>query len=319
MRVDVWLSRAEEEQLYKQLAPRIDEANKALANNDKWTAFIIVHSRYNPTTPLWFRGPVEELERRLRDKFDETRGNPGEPVASCIARAREAALGIARHIASMALFTAESRVAAMNTEALQKTGTIFFRRTPPINPANALVYFKGNNAIQRMDAILCTELLAMLCAVMGYRPAQNQLEPTYHFKFEPYYEKFIERAPDRWSCAQLAAAARNFRGFAFDNLAGRLFKPIDENPTLPVARNSGKANDSRQAGSSHGRSRKAGSKSRKQLPVTNEPVADCESTPHFSIQSLQELAGERGGPEKYPAAMSLSWFAGRIKEFATVE
>lgn len=315
-RVDVWLSQPEEEELYRQISPLAEDVSHALARNDKWTAFTIVHRRYNPTIPVWFEGPVEHLESRLREKF--TKFQPG-PLSKRIERAQEAALGMARHIASMALFTAESSAPAMSVEALQKTGTMFFTRVAPAAPANALTYFKGNNVLQRMDAVLCIETLAMLCAVIGYEPSDAQVIPLYHYRFQPYYkDEFMERAPDRWSCAQLAAASQDFREYVFDSLPGRIFKPISENPIVPVTSKSSIAN-SGPSSSSRSRSRKINSTSRKQPPPSNEPDPAGDESPYFSIQSLQELAGEHGGLEKHPATMTLSWFAGRIKEFATVE
>ena len=315
-RVDVWLSQPEEKELYKQISPLAEEVDRVLACNDKWTAFNIVHRRYNPMIPLWFEGPVERLESRLQEKFGKLQ--PG-PLSKCVARAQEAALGMARHIASMVLFTAESSAPAMSVEALQKTGTMFFTRVAPATPANPVTYFKGYNVLQRMDAVLCTETLAMLCTVIGYEPSDVQVIPSYHHRFQPYCkDEFIERSPDRRSCAQLAAAARDFCEYAFDGLPGRVFKPISENPIAPVASKDSIAN-SKPSSSSRSRPQKINSKSRKQPPPSNEPDPDSKESPYFSIQSLQELAGELGGLEKFPTTMTLSWFAGRIKEFATVE
>ena len=294
----------------------------AILRNDKWTAFVIVHSRYNPTLPLWFRGPVEELESHLHDKFNELLPSPTDAHTQRIERAREAALGIARHIASMTMFSAESSAAAMTEVTLKKAGLSFFTRDPPLIAANALPHYKGNNVVERMDAILCIEVLAMLCVLVGCQLDVNQLKSVYHFRFEPYYGEVVMKAPDRRSCAQLAAAAWNFREYAFDNLAGRIFKPIEEKPILPVATMGTSRRGSSQASGSRGRSRKAASKSRPLPPSATAPATDGDGASpaaHFSVQRLQEMAGEHSGIENNPASMTLSWFVGHIRQFATVE
>lgn len=214
----------------------------------------------------------------------------------------------------MAMFGAEP----MTMEALKKAGIQFFTRAAPSFPMNALPHYKGSIMMERMDAILCTEVLAMLCALVGCQPTQDQLQTSYHFRYEPYYSDFIERAPERRSCTQLATAAWGFRSYAFDNCAGRVFKPIEEKPVLPVS-NKGAEGKIIESGSSRSKSRKAASKSLRQLPAESQPTTDDDQAqvPHFSMQNLQEMAGQRSSKEKHPAAMTLSWFAGRIKEFAT--
>lgn len=293
----------------------------ALRDNDKWTAFLIVHNRYNPTLPPWFRGPVESLESRLREKFNELQPPPEEAPAKRIERAQEAAFGIAKHLASMAIFNAEYTVLGMTEIAQKKAGVAFFTRPPPDIAANALNHYKGNSVTERMDAILCTETLAMLCALVGWQPSINHNKLTHSFRFEPYYADFVERSPDRRSCGQLAGSTFNFRDHVFDSLPGRIFKPIEEKPVLLPPKGA-VGNDKPQARSSRHKPRKA--KGQQKVPAANEPAADSDAdealpAPHFSMESLQEMAGERGGPEKYPATMTLSWFAGRIKEFAIVE
>ena len=311
-RVDLWLSRTEEEQLYQKIAPEVIEVAACLQINDKWNAFLIVHNRYNPALPPWFRGPVELLEFRLQEKFSELRLHFKGAPAKRIERGQEAALGIARHLASMTIFSADCTAGGMTELALKRAGVAFFTRTAPEIAENALNHYKGADVTERMDAILCTEMLAMLCAVVGWQPSINSIKLDRHFRFEPYYAKFVERSPDRRSCAQLAASVYNFREHAFDSVPGRIFKPIEEKP-VPILPTKGAADNSKpQASGSH----KA--KSWQKLPV-KEPASNGDEAPpapHFSMESLQEMAGERGGPEKYPATMTLSWFAGRVKEFA---
>ena len=97
----------------------------------------------------------------------------------------------------MTVFSADCTVGGMTELALKKAGVAFFMCTAPEIVENALNHYKGADVTERMNAILCMETLAMLCTVVGWQPSINSIKFDHHFRFEPYYAKYVERSPDK--------------------------------------------------------------------------------------------------------------------------
>jgi hypothetical protein len=147
---------------------------------------------------------------------------------------------------------------------------------------------------------VCAAILTMLCLAAGYRPSPKtlQLAEDIEVPYRPYYQSFVDRNPDRRSCAQLSFAAQHFREFKFGPMTKSPFKPIAESPIGPAPKPKG--------GKGKGKVKKS------------EPSAsDVVPNAYFSLSDFQMRAGLPNEGETFPAAMTLSWFAARIKKFSS--
>jgi hypothetical protein len=212
--------------------------------------------------------------------------------------------GVCAHIATISHFQWEDNVSQRNKNARLKFGVAFFTRDPPASATNLLDTYRGVPVNDRLETLVSIFILTRLLGMAGYRPSKEHLTvpSKLKFKWQPYYvESFMERAPDRRSCAQLAAAALRFRQYRFDNAPGDIFKPIMMMPLGAWA-------DGWNLNPPH-----------KKRKVTEGAVSATEATPaHFSSVDLRRVAGIPDEAEGHSAAQVLCWFAARIREFSSV-
>jgi hypothetical protein len=137
--------------------------------------------------------------------------------------------GVCAHIATISHFQSDDNMSQRSQNVRLKFGVAFFTRDPPATATNLLDTYRGVPVDDRLEALVSIFILTMLFGVAGYRPSQADVDvpSTLKFKMEPYYvPSFAEKAPDRRSCAQLAAAAFRFREYRFQNTPGSVFQPI---------------------------------------------------------------------------------------------
>jgi hypothetical protein len=268
----------------------------ALADGDIWSAFVIVHRRYDATLLPCLSGPVAHLNTRVHSFLNDAVPSPTiDP--RMLEQIKRAITGICKHIAALDLFVASSPQDTVVDQ--QKKGIAFYTRDPPTQPTNTLASYRGYMINDRLEALVCAAMLTMLCLAAGYRPSCETLEPANEVAYRPYYhQKFVDRYPDRRSCAQLSFAAQNFRQFKFSTATKSAFRPIAESPIGPPPKPKG---------------RKGKGNAKKSEPSAPDVVPDA----YFSLGDLQMRAGLPNEGETFPAAMTLSWFAARIKKFAS--
>ena len=210
---------------------------------------------------------------------------------------KRAITGICSHIAGLDLFMGGS-CAADTVVELQKKGVAFHTRDPPRQPSNPLPSYKGYMLHDRLEALVCSTMLTMLCLAAGYRPTSETLKPAIELAYRPYYQNFVDRIPDRRSCAQLSVAAQRFRLFKFATATKSAFRPISESPIGPAPTPKGK-------------------KGKGKAKTSERSAPDVAPNAYFSLGDLQMRAGLPDEGEAFPAAMTLSWFIARIKRFAS--
>lgn len=180
----------------------------------------------------------------------------------------------------------------------QKKGVAFYTRDPPQQPANPVPSYRGYMLNDRLEALVCSAMLTMLCLAAGYRPTPETLAPAIELAYRPYYQTFIDRIPDRRSCAQLSFAAQRFRAFRFAPGTKSAFRPIAESPISPTPAPQGK-------------------KGKVKAKTSMQSSPGVAPNAYFSLGDLQMRAGLPDEGETFPAAMTLSWFIARIKKFAS--
>lgn len=222
---------------------------------------------------------------------------------------RDAVKGLCTHLASISQFQPEYDILRKSQVSKQKGGVVFFTRAPPDTASNPVPGYRGAEVNDRLEAIVSIFTLNMLFGVAGYQPLQQHVEApaTLQFKLKPYYaDGFIERFPERRSCAQLAAAALQFREFRFENSSGSIFKPVSAKSShllgsKPIAKKGRRAQASGSAA------------------ISEAEAQGAASAAHFSVDEICALAGIPDDQERHPATKSLCWFAARIRKFASVE
>jgi hypothetical protein len=271
----------------------LEQSQKALANGDIWSAFVIVHRRYDATLLRCLEGPIAHLNARVHSFLDSAVPSPTiDP--RILDQIKRAITGICTHIAALDLFVAGSCAQDTVIEQ-QKKGIVFYTRDPPKQPTNPLPSYKGYMLNDRLEALVCAAMLTMLCLAAGYRPSPGTLKPAHEIVYRPYYQKFVDRYPDRRSCVQLSFAAQHFREFKFGPVAKSTFRPIAESPIGPTPKPKGKG------------------KAKKSEPSAPDVVPNA----YFSLGDFQMRAGLPNDGEMFPAAMTLSWFVARIKKFSS--
>ena len=255
---------------------------------------MIVHRRYNALLLPCLEGPISSLNDRVQSFFKKF--PPSSPVTplEVLQYIERAITGICAHIAALDLFMPGSCAHDSLLER-QRKGIAFFTRAPPETPANPLHTYRGHQVNDRIEALVCAGMLTMLCAAAGYRPNLQDLKLGYEALYRPYYRESFDKNPDRRSCAQLSAATQNFRAYQFCTRGKPTFKPIFETPIGPApAPKRGKAKGKAKQG---------------------QHAAPGDA--YFSLSDFHMRAGLPNDGETHPAAMTLSWFAARIKKFAS--
>lgn len=273
-----------------------ERAERALADGDIWSAFVIIHRRYDPTLLPCLEGPVRDLNGRVHAFLNSAVPFPTIESRS-LDQIKRAITGICGHIAGLDVFAGNS-CAADTVVDLQKKGVAFYTRDPPRQPTNPMPSYKGYMLSDRLEALVCSVMLSMLFFAVGYRPSPESLKPAFELAYRPFYQKFVDRIPDRRSCAQLSYTAQKFREFKFGTAIKAVFRPIHESPIGPAPMPT---------------SKKGKGKAKQSEPFTSDEASNA----YFSLGDLQMRAGLPDEGETFPAAMTLCWFIARIKKFAS--
>jgi hypothetical protein len=298
---DRWLCREDERAFNEAITDLSTQVDEAASRKDFWSAFLLHHSRYDPTIPPFLHGPLESLEDRVLHAWDILNESRGRHLRSDYIL--QTLKGVCAHIATISHFQSDDNMSERSKTVRVKFGVAFFTRDPPAAATNLLDTYRGMPVDDRLEALVSIFILTMLFGIAGYRPSNADLHvpSTLKFKMNPYYvESFTEKAPDRRSCAQLAAASLRFRDYTFDNMGGSIFKPI---AMMPLGTWGGGSNS------------KPAKKKRKIATVS-----ETEAPPaHFSRGDIRRVAGIPDEAEGHSAAKVLCWFAARIRDFSSVE
>jgi hypothetical protein len=310
---DQWLSPEAEALFNEIIGNSMPPVQEALSMKEPWIAFLLVFRRYDPTIPPCLNGALDTLKIRVLTAWDRlSRSNDTR-----MQHMRNAVEGICTRILNIPLFHPESELSQRSQHSQEKGGLIFFTRTPPTAPCNPMSHCRGVAFTDRMEAICCIWMISRMFAIIGYEPEQADLAVGTSLHLKPYYDRpepFVERAPDRRSCSQLAVAAQCFRLHHFDPLPGRIFKPIVETPDMAPSTSFGTSSNSNHRKGKWSNASAKSSKSHGAQP----PQEAAHRTAVFSTADMKLRAGMPDDNEWFPAEKTLCWFSARIREFASV-